>query len=117
MFLGVVGSRAWKDEEMVYREIDSLALPKHSTIVSGGAVGVDTIAQKYAKDRGMSILVIYPDYTEYGKAAPLIRNKLIVQKSDAVVAFSCGDSRGTAHTAREAQNVDKLLRHFIGEHK
>ena len=64
-------------------------------IVSGGARGVDTCAENYARAAGIKITVFRPDYDKYGRGAPLVRNKQIVDYADEVIAFWDGESRGT----------------------
>lgn len=64
-------------------------------IVSGGARGIDTCAADYAHDTGIKLTVFRPDYDRYGKGAPLVRNREIVDYSDEVIAFWDGVSRGT----------------------
>ena len=62
------------------RSIESFDLEKYipegaELIISGGAKGVDTLAEQYADEHKISKLILRPDYKRYGKAAPLIRNK------------------------------------------
>ncbi len=90
MRVGIVGSRglfAVKIEEY---------LPASCTeIVSGGAVGVDACAAAFAEERGIPIKVFLPQYKKFGRAAPIIRNKQIVEYADEVIAFWDGKSKGT----------------------
>ena len=37
-------------------------------IISGGAVGVDTIAAEYARETGIPLTEFLPDYERYGRA-------------------------------------------------
>ena len=76
-------------------------------IVSGGAKGVDSIAAEYAKAKGLKLTVFLPIYSLYGKAAPLIRNRKIVEYADKVVAFWDGHSRGTLYTVNYAKEICK----------
>ena len=80
-----------------------------SEIVSGGAQGVDTAAQKAAEILGIPLKVFRPDYERYGRQAPLIRNIEILQYADEVLAFWDGESKGTAYTIRYAQKQGKPL--------
>ena len=96
--VAVIGSRGIKRADL------SRYLPAETTmIVSGGAVGVDTLAEEYAKQRGLPIRIIRPDYERYGRKAPLIRNREIVDCADLVVAFWDGSSHGTAYTVNYAK--------------
>lgn len=90
MTVAIVGSRSMNFD------IPKRCIPKETTrIVSGGSRGIDTKAREYAYKNGIQIVEIVPDYDKYARAAPIIRNKIIVAKSDLVVAFWDGKSRGT----------------------
>ena len=88
-------------------------LPKETTlIISGGAKGVDTLAEAYAKQKALPVLIIKPDYQKYGKNAPLIRNRKIVDIADAILAFWDGESHGTIYTVKYAIKHNKPVRLF-----
>ena len=90
MKLGIIGSRSLTVENL------GKYLPDGVTeIISGGAKGIDTCAQKYAEEHGIKMTVFKPDYRKFGRAAPLYRNADIAAHSDKVIAFWDGDSRGT----------------------
>jgi len=73
-------------------------IPKGTTtIISGGANGVDAIAERFAARRGIAFVKILPDYQRYGRKAPIIRNKEMIRKADQVLAVWDFHSRGTAH--------------------
>ena len=81
------------------------------TIVSGGAIGVDSCARDYAKRHGLKLIEYFPDYQHYGGGhAPLVRNRLIVDECDCLLAFWDGTSRGTKYTIDYATNVDKSMK-------
>lgn len=80
------------------------------TIISGGAVGVDTYAQEFAKKKGLKLIIFYPNYEKYGKAAPLKRNELIVAECDCLIAFWDGVSRGTKFTIDYATKQNKPVK-------
>jgi hypothetical protein len=71
-------------------------LPEETTeIVSGGACGVDNSAKNYAKASRTKFTEFLPEYSKYGRIAPLKRNIQIIMYSDFVLAFWNGKSRGT----------------------
>ena len=76
-------------------------------IVSGGARGVDTCAAEYAKRVGINLTVFLPEYKRYGRVAPIMRNKKIVDYADKIIAFWDGKSKGTLSVIRYAQRVGK----------
>jgi hypothetical protein len=76
-------------------------------IVSGGAVGIDFCAAEYAKQKGVKLTVFLPQYERYGRAAPIIRNKKIVDYADKIVAFWDGTSKGTLSVIKYAKKTGK----------
>ncbi len=64
-------------------------------IVSGGAKGIDKCAEIFAVERGLKLTVFLPDYQRYGRGAPIVRNKQIVDYADLVLAFWDEKSKGT----------------------
>ena len=76
-------------------------------IVSGGAAGVDACAEDFAKEKGLKLTVFLPEYEKYGRAAPIVRNKQIVDYADKVVAFWDGKSKGTLSVIKYAEKVGK----------
>ena len=102
MKLLIVGSRSIKTFDLspyVSKEVD--------TIISGGANGVDTLAEEYADKNRISKLIMRPAYARYGKGAPLKRNEEMVKLADAVLVIWDGKSRGTKYTADFAKKEGK----------
>ena len=76
-------------------------------VVSGGAVGVDSCAANFAREKGIRLTVFLPQYDLYGRAAPIIRNRQIVDYADKVIAFWDGSSKGTLSVIKYAQSINK----------
>lgn len=102
--MGVVGSRTFCNYEFMKYVLDSY---KFREIVSGGAKGADSLARKYAEEKGIPITEFIPEWEKYGKSAGFKRNKLIINQSDAVIAFWGGVSKGTSHSIRLAKEAGK----------
>jgi len=51
--------------------------------------------------------VFLPEYDRYGKAAPIVRNKAIVDYSDKVIVFWDGSSKGTLSVIKYAEKIGK----------
>lgn len=96
MRVAVVGSINYPDLEEVRKYVRSL--PKGTVVVSGGAHGVDSAAKDEADMLGMETRIFPADWDKYGRAAGPIRNKLIVNNADVVVAFWDTNSRGTLNS-------------------
>ena len=77
-------------------------------IVSGGTVGVDSCAAEYAMNNGLKLTVFLPQYERYGRAAPIVRNKKIVDYADKIVALWDGKSKGTLSVIKYAEKTGKL---------
>ena len=109
MKIAVVGSRTIKAVDI------GQYLLLGDEVVSGGAVGVDTCAAEYAKNNGLKLTVFLPEYELYGRAAPIIRNKTIVDYADKVLVFWDGKSRGTLSVIKYAQKTGKLCEVVVCE--
>lgn len=94
------------------RSIDTFDLSQHSPkettlIISGGAKGIDALAEKYADEHKISKLILLPQYKLYGKAAPIKRNETMVDIADTVIIVWDGQSRGTKYTLQYATKKNK----------
>ncbi|WP_249298787.1 SLOG family protein [Feifania hominis] len=93
MKVAIIGSR--KAPESVYELLAQYVPLNASEIVSGGAVGIDRLAERYARENGLALKTFLPNYHKYAKSAPLERNRQIVAYSDLVLAVWDGKSPGT----------------------
>ena len=83
--------------------------------MSGGALGVDTAAAEYARKNGLKLTEFLPQYDLYGRGAPFVRNRRIVDFADEVVAFWNGRSKGTLSAIEYAQKSQKPCRVILCE--
>ena len=104
MKLLIVGSRSIENFDLS-PYIDTSV----STIISGGACGIDTIAEQYADRHRLSKYIIRPRYELYGRAAPLYRNRQMVDMADSILIIWDGRSRGTQSTIQYAKDANKAL--------
>ncbi len=111
--IAVIGSRNFDDyefvENIVSAVIADLAEQTNSeviTIVSGGAKGTDLLAERFAKQHSFPMLIFRPDYKSFGKAAPIRRNREILEHSDYVIAFWDGASKGTRYMIENAEKLN-----------
>jgi hypothetical protein len=103
--VAIIGSRDYPDLEAVRAFVRSL--PAGTTVISGGARGVDREAGLAALDAGLPFEPHLPDYNTYGRRAPLVRNGVIAERCDRMVAFWWQESRGTADAIRRARVLGK----------
>lgn len=111
MHAAFVGSRGFTDGLVIEQAILHL-FRKHGKdlrIVSGGARGADSIAEKIARDNHIPVTLFLPDWNTYGKSAGFRRNKEIVAHSDIVLAFFAPGPRsaGTSNTVAAAKIAGK----------
>ena len=91
-------------------------IPEDTTlIISGGAKGIDALAEEYADKHKISKLIMRPDYKKYGKAAPLLRNKKMVDLSDIIIIIWDGKSKGTKFTIDYAKAQGKEVIIIVNE--
>lgn len=78
-----------------------------STIISGHARGVDSLAEKWAKQNGVKVELHPADWDRYGKAAGHIRNKEMAKCADCLVAVKDAAAKniGTGIMIMEARRV------------
>jgi hypothetical protein len=108
MKIAVVGSRDFNNYELMKTELDKIR-QEITKVVSGGARGADTLAERYANENNIPLEVFEADWKNLGKRAGFTRNNTIVVNCDMVVAFWDGKSRGTKHTIDLANGYHKKL--------
>lgn len=101
----VCGSRKWPDPVAVRERIRALA--PGTLVITGGAPGVDTFAEREATQCGLFVARIGINghlWTRYGKAAGPLRNRAMLDlEPNLVIAFHYQNSNGTQDTITEAQ--------------
>ena len=102
MKLLIAGSRSIKNFDLapyIPKDVD--------LIISGGAGGVDSLAEEYADKHRISKLILRPQYGLYGKATPLKRNEKMAELADRVLIIWDGISKGSQRTKRYAKSAGK----------
>lgn len=110
--LGIVGYRGYTNYEEFSQHIDEYIkeIGKPDFIISGGARGADTMAEKYALEHQIPTKIFKPDWDKHGKAAGIMRNTDIIQNSTHVIAFLSPKSIGTVDSINKAKKFNKLLK-------
>ena len=104
MKLLIVGSRGIKEYNF------EKYIPEETTmIITGGADGIDILAEKYADKKHLSKLILRPQYNLYGKFAPLKRNEKMVELCDMALIVWDSCSKGTEHTLNYAKKTGKRV--------
>ena len=110
MIIAVVGGRKFDNYAIMKTILDKLEPTK---IVSGGANGADTLAYEYARKRGITF-VCHPPLEDEKKSmgfarAAYRRNLKIVEHAELLVAFPDKESKGTWHSIRLAEKLNKPI--------
>ncbi len=110
MRLAIVGTRNPSISYEQFKEkLGQVIFYKIDVIVSGGATGIDAYAKRYAEENSLPLIENLPDYETYGRRAPLMRNKLIVNDTDRMIAFPSGESKGTYDSIRKMEKAGKRV--------
>lgn len=119
--LAVIGSRnikGRKQKEYIRKIMTKIIKENKVThFISGGAIGVDSIAESIAKEIGLKIKVYYPEWNKYGNSAGNLRNSLIIKKANIVLAFWDNKSTGTKDSIQKALFNLKTKKLFIYKRK
>lgn len=108
--LAVVGSRGMNDFDLLEKEILKLyKIENIKYIVSGGAIGADTLAEQFANKYSIQTIILKPNWDKIGKSAGLIRNKDIIDTADEIIAFWDGESPGTRNSIYLARKAKKKI--------
>lgn len=110
----IIGSRGFNDYSFLKKNIFDLYFVNDiDLIISGGAKGADTLAERFADEYGIEKHVIKAEWSKYGKSAGMIRNTELINKADVVFAFWDGVSRGTKDSITKAKKQNKKLHVII----
>ncbi len=114
----IAGSRTIRDVTYVESCI-GLAIAENdidvTEVVSGGAVGVDSIGEGWARSNGILVKWFLPRWELYGRRAGPMRNKKMAKYADVLIAIWDGKSRGTANMIKEMTKLRKPVVRF--EHR
>jgi hypothetical protein len=110
MKLAIVGSRDFTDYELFKNEmkkyLDEVTITE---IVSGGATGTDSLAERLANEYSIDFVVYYPEWSVYGKGAGPVRNKKIVNRCDKMIAFPSKIGKGTQNAIQQCIQAGKTV--------
>ena len=113
--IAIVGSRDFPIKDMIYAFLKELVNEnRRFTLVSGGAKGVDSFAEEAARVQKQSRFIFEADWDAYGLAAGPVRNGLVVETSDQMVAFFADrkSSKGTTNAVSQALDAGLPVRAY-----
>lgn len=115
MKLALVGSRTyenWHDFQdavvATLKEWDTTT-EEVECIISGGAKGADSLAERFAREHNIKMVVFKPEWQRLGRAAGLMRNTDIVNACTHVIAFPSPSGSGTQDSIRKAKAAKKVV--------
>lgn len=98
----IAGSRTIFNYDLVKEAIKESGF-KIKVILCGCANGVDKLGEQYATDHGIMIEYYEADWKKYGKLAGFVRNDIMADNADALIAIWDNKSRGTMHMIQSAR--------------
>ena len=96
-------------------DLDRFINPNHiETLILGGANGVDTLAENWAKRHDVDYMIFYPEWAIYGKSAGIRRNEAMIDICDVLISFWDMKSPGTKHAIDYAvKKKRKVIVHLV----
>lgn len=111
MKIAIAGSRTFANYEVmcafIERSLSDVEFNSIEAVVSGGARGADTLAEQYARENGLELIVFPAEWKRHGRKAGPLRNVKIIQECDLCFAFWNGQSRGTEHDISLCKRMGK----------
>lgn len=107
----VSGGRDFSDVDFVFEYLDKFYEEKNGNIelILGGASGVDSFAEQWAKERGVLYDVFHANWRVYGKKAGPIRNEQMLNENpDLVIIFPGGKGTKNMKDIATRKNVPVL---------
>lgn len=92
----IAGSRNIDSLDIVFQAVNQSKF-LISTVVSGGARGVDQLGEQWAKMNNIPVDIYLANWDKYGKSAGYKRNTIMAMNADALIAIWDGESKGTKH--------------------
>lgn len=105
----IASSRSFDDYGLLQSKCDeilsTLEQEKTITIVSGTASGADRLGERYAEQHNYQIKRYPADWKRFSLSAGPIRNKLMADHADMLIAFWDGKIRGTFNMIKTARKA------------
>lgn len=90
----IAGSRHLEDYDLVVDAIDKASW-KPTLVVSGGAKGIDSLAEQWASNNNIQVEKHPANWKQFGRAAGPVRNKEMAKNAEGLIAIWDGKSKGT----------------------
>lgn len=113
MKLAIVGGRDYTDYTNFKQIVDDYCKElnqKPEFIISGGAKGVDSMVETYARENSIQTIIFKPDWNIHGRKAGILRNTDIIEAATHVLALPTSKSIGTHDSINKAKKLNKILK-------
>jgi len=110
----IAGSRVINDYLIVREAIKESGF-KITEVVSGGARGVDSLGERWAKENNTPVKRFPANWDKHGRGAGPIRNDEMANYAEALIAIWDGKSKGTEDMIKRARG--KCLKGYVYELK
>jgi YspA, cpYpsA-related SLOG family len=90
----IAGGREINDYELLLQAVLNAGFDI-TAVVSGGARGVDSLGERFAQETGLQLFKFPADWDKHGRSAGPIRNRVMGDFADALIAIWDGKSKGT----------------------
>jgi hypothetical protein len=110
MKLIIAGSREINDYEFVKSSVEG-SIDYHTVdlVVSGGCRGVDALGERWAKEHNIPVKIFPAEWGIYGQEAGPLRNSMMADFSDCLLAIPSTSSRGTWDMIKKMQDLGKTV--------
>ena len=101
----IAGGRDFSDYNLLREKCDKILsqVKEDIIVVSGTALGADTLGEKYALERGYQIVYFPANWRLYGRGAGHVRNREMAEYANSLIAFWDGKSPGTKNMIETAE--------------
>ena len=107
----IAGVRSYDNYDNLLEAIKESMFEPITSVICGGAAGVDSLGAKWAKENSIPVDYYLPDWSRYGRSAGPRRNSEMALNGDALIALWDYSSPGTGNMIKQAQ--EKGLKVFI----
>lgn len=104
----IAGSRTIINMNLLIKAIklSSFEITSSDEIISGGARGVDSLGEKYAKQHNIKLTIFKPNWDKYGIKGGVIRNTQMSRYADCAIVVHCG-SKGSIDMINKMKKLNK----------
>lgn len=112
----VAGSRGIVNYQLVCMVIDNSGF-SISEIISGDAIGVDQLGERYAKENNIKLTIFPANWELYPNSAGMLRNAEMARYGEALIAIWDEVSNGTRNMIKVMRKMDKPVYVYSTKYK